>query len=64
MYDHPPLVSLSRKKTGHIKTIILMGLQATQPFNVNDIGTLHHNEAWFQAHKKAHQKMIEYRFNG
>lgn len=50
-------------KNGHIKTIILMCLQATHRFNMNGTRTLNHCEAWFQA-KKAHQKMIEYHFNG
>lgn len=59
----PPINVIAKTKTGHIKTIILIWLQATQHFNVNGTRILNHYEAWFRA-KKAHQKMIEYHFNG
>lgn len=41
-----------------------MTLQAMQHFSANGAWTLHHYKEWFQAMKKAHQKMIEYHFNG
>lgn len=60
----PPINVIAKgKKTGHIKTIILIWLQATQHFNVNGIRISNHYKAWLGA-KKAHQKVIEYHFNG
>lgn len=59
----PPINVIAKSKTEHIKTIILMWLQATQHFNVNGARTLNHYKAWFGA-KKSASKMIEYHFNG
>lgn len=62
----PPInVIAKEKKRGHIKTIILIWLQATQHFNVNGvrISKSLQGVAWSEK-KKPIKKVTEYHFNG